>query len=467
MILGKPRRPRSLKWSLVLRIVLLQGILITLLVPLLIVALMMFGAASLNDYEGGTADVIKDALARDTDGKLILNPTRELAELRRTEKNLWYVVRDKQGNMLKEGTIPPALAPFADQLDNISEARFSWTMGKNSDRPAGIVSWESETGAGEVQILAGTEGKLSWGRLGLAAWQFFLVVILPVVGVMALATLFVTPWVVRGALRGLGAAATEAGQIDIDKRGMQLPLKDVPMEVTPLVNAVNEALVRLDNGYERHRRFLTDAAHELRTPVAILNTRVASLPPTPERARVLRDAARLSTLTDQLLDLQRLGRQVDSMAKVDLVDIARSVVLDMAPIAFSSGYEMAFEPDVEKLAATGDRASIERAVTSLVQNAIEHGGNRGKITISVVKPATIEILDEGEGVPEDERKKIFQPFYRLRPHDHGAGLGLNLVQEIMQLHGGRIEVLDGSPGALFRISFPTRPKNEETPRKGC
>lgn len=466
MIFRRPRRPRSLKWSLVLRIALLQGILITLLVPLLIIALIWFGVANMNDYEGGTADVIKEALTRDANGKLALKPTRELEELRRTEKGFWYVVRDKQGNILREGTIPSALAPFANQLDNISEARFSWTMGK-VDRPAGIVVWESDTGAGEVQILAGTEGRLSWGRLGFAAWEFFLVIILPVAGVMALATLFVTPWVVRGALRGLGAAANEAGRIDIDKRGVQLPLKGVPMEVTPLVNAVNEALVRLDTGYERHRRFLTDAAHELRTPVAILNTRVASLPPTPERARVLRDAARLSTLTDQLLDLQRLGRQVDRFTKVDLVEIARSVVVDMAPIAFSSGYEMAFEPAIETLPATGDRASIERAVTSLVQNAIEHGGNRGRITISVVRPATIEILDEGEGVPEDERKKIFQPFYRLRPHDHGAGLGLNLVQEIMQLHGGRIEVLDGSPGALFRISFPTRQREGAEARKGC
>lgn len=465
MIFKKQRRPRSLKWSLVLRIAVLQGIMITLLIPLLIVALVWFGSASMSDYEGGTADVIKDALTRDANGKLALKPTRELDELRRNEKDLWYVVRDKQGNRLKEGTIPPALAPFENQLDNISEARFSWTLGKATARPAGIVSWEN-TGAGEVQILAGTEGRLSWVRLGLAGWELFLTAILPVVGVMALATLFVTPWVVRGALRSLGAAATEAEQIDIDKRGVQLPLNGVPVEVTPLVNAVNEALVRLDNGYERHRRFLTDAAHELRTPVAILNTRVASLPPTPERARVLRDAARLTTLTDQLLDLQRLGRQVDRFTKVDLVEIARSVVLDMAPIAFSSGYEMAFEPAVETLAATGDRASIERAVTSLVQNAIEHGGNRGKITISVAKPATIEIVDEGEGVPEDERKKIFQPFYRLRPHDHGAGLGLNLVEEIMQLHGGRIEVLDGAPGALFRMSFPVRQKGTTALRTG-
>lgn len=65
-------------------------------------------------------------------------------------------------------------------------------------------------------------------------------------------------------------------------------------------------------------------------------------------------------------------------------------------------------------------------------------------------------------MPVGEREKIFQPFYRLRPHDHGAGLGLNLVQEIMQLHGGRIEVLDGRPGALFRMSFPLPPKDAPT-----
>ncbi|TGV95854.1 histidine kinase dimerization/phospho-acceptor domain-containing protein, partial [Mesorhizobium sp. M2E.F.Ca.ET.154.01.1.1] len=121
------------------------------------------------------------------------------------------------------------------------------------------------------------------------------------------------------------------------------------------VKAVNAALARLDKGYERHKRFLTDAAHELRTPVAILNTRLASLPATPERARLLQDAARLSTLADQLLDLQRLDRQAEHFRPVDLVAVARNVMVDLAPMAFAAGYEMSFEPTKDKLAVRGDR----------------------------------------------------------------------------------------------------------------
>ncbi|MEP6565662.1 MAG: ATP-binding protein [Mesorhizobium sp.] len=116
---------------------------------------------------------------------------------------------------------------------------------------------------------------------------------------------------------------------------------------------------------------------------------------------------------------------------------------------------MSFEPEKETLVATGDRTAIERAVTNLIQNAIEHGGHAGKIAVSVIAPAVIEVRDEGGGVPPAERERVFAPFYRLCPKEHGAGLGLNLVQEIMQLHGGRIEIFDGEPtDACFRMTFP-------------
>jgi signal transduction histidine kinase len=309
---------------------------------------------------------------------------------------------------------------------------------------------------GSVQIMSGTKGGLSLLRVLGQAPNLFLWGILPLAGLMALATLFVTPWVVRGALSSLGRAATAAGQIDIDKRGVQLPLDGVPKEVTPLVTAVNAALARLDTGYERHKRFLSDAAHELRTPVAILNTRLAALPATPERARLLQDAARLSTLADQLLDLQRLDRLGEQFGSVDLVAVARNVVVDLAPIAFAAGYEMSFEPAREKLTVRGDRTAIERALMNLIQNAIDHGGKAGRITISVRPPATIEVLDEGDGVPTFERERIFEPFYRLHPQDHGAGLGLNLVRDLMHLHGGKVEVSDSKAGgACFRMTFPT------------
>jgi signal transduction histidine kinase len=446
------RRPRSLKWSLVLRIAILQCMILTLIIAGIIGAMLATGIIP-HDYENGTMDVLADAVTRNASGALVLKENPDLTRLRSDVSDLWFIIRDKEGHRLQEGSVPAKFQPFVGLLDNISDARIDLAMGETAP-PGGKIRW-TDTAAGNVQIMSGTKGGLSLPHVLGQAPGLFLQGILPLAGLMALATLFVTPWVVRGALSSLGRAAAAAGQIDIDKRGVQLPLDGVPKEVTPLVDAVNAALWRLDAGYSRHKRFLTDAAHELRTPVAILNTRLASLPATPERARLLQDAARLSTLADQLLDLQRLDRQAEQFGPVDLVTLARNVVVDLAPMAFAAGYEMSFEPAKEKLIIRGDRTAIERAVTNLVQNAIDHGGKAGRIAISVRPPAVIEVLDEGDGVPTSERERIFEPFYRLHPQDHGAGLGLNLVRDLMQLHGGKVEVLDGNPGgACFRMIFP-------------
>ncbi|RUU61136.1 HAMP domain-containing sensor histidine kinase [Mesorhizobium sp. M2C.T.Ca.TU.002.02.1.1] len=447
------RRPRSLKWSLVLRIAILQCVMLTLIIAGIIGAMLATGIIP-HDYEDGTMDVLADAVVRDANGALALKENSDLTKLRSDVPDLWFIIRDKDGHRLQEGTVPVAYQPFVGLLDNISDARIDLAIGEAAP-PGGKIRW-TDTAAGNIQIMSGTKGELSLLRVLGQAPELFLQGILPLAGLMALATLFATPWVVRGALSGLGNAARAAEQIEIDKRGVQLPLDGVPKEVTPLVDAVNAALSRLDAGYARHKRFLTDAAHELRTPVAILNTRLAALPATPERARLLQDAARLSTLADQLLDLQRLDRQAEHFGPVDLVLLARNVVVDLAPLAFAVGYEMAFEPAKEKLFVRGDRTAIERAVTNLIQNAIDHGGKAGRITISVRPPAVIEVQDEGDGVPASERERIFEPFYRLHPRDHGAGLGLNLVRDLMQLHGGKVEVLDGKQGgACFRMIFPS------------
>ena len=92
----------------------------------------------------------------------------------------------------------------------------------------------------------------------------------------------------------------------------------------------------------------------------------------------------------------------------------------------------------------GDAAALERALTNLVQNAIQHGPRRGTIGIRVSRPASIEVTDEGAGIPADQREQIFEPFYRLTPLDRGAGLGLNMVREIVLLHGGHVSVADGA-----------------------
>jgi signal transduction histidine kinase len=447
--------PRSLKWRLVGRLVVLQATMLTLLVLLVLLvgaALWLSGVLG-DDYEGSTLDVLRAAIDRDAGGGLILRPTPELANLRSEIVDLWFVVRDKEGHRLSEGRLPPDFVPIADALDHVREARLTWMVGEASPL-AGLVKWV-DAPAGQVQILTGTQGSLSVRRVIAAAPPLFLNFMLPLIGLMAFATLVATPFVVRRAMAGLGQAAAQAERIDIDRRGVQLSVEEVPTEIIPLVKAVNDALRRLDKGYERHKRFLADAAHELRTPIAILTTRVSSLPAGPEKTRLLEDATRLTVLTGQLLDLQRLDQQADQFGPVDLVGIARRVVLDLAPLAFAAGYEMSFEAENEEITVQGDQTSLERALTNLVQNAIDHGGRRGTILVRVARAGWIEVCDEGGGIAVEEREQVFEPFYRLQQGGRGAGLGLDLVQKIMCLHGGHAEAVDGpSAGACLRMTFP-------------
>lgn len=406
-------RPRSLKWRLVGRLVVLQATMLSLLVLLilLVVAALWRSGVLSDDYEGSTLDVLRGAVERDAGGGLILRQTPELTNLRSEISDLWFIVRDKEGHRLSEGTVPSDFMLIAAALDHISDARLGRTIGEASP-PAGLVKWV-DTPAGKVQILTGTQGSISVNKVIATAPLLFLNIILPIIGLMALATLFATPFVVRRAMAGLGQAAAQAERIDIDRRGVQLSVEEVPMEVIPFVKAVNDALGRLDKGYERHKRFLADAAHELRTPIAILTTRVSSLPTGPEKTRLLEDATRLTVLTGQLLDLQRLDQQPNQFDSVDLVGIARRVVLDLAPLAFAAGYEMSFEPEDEDITAKGDQTSLERALTNLVQNAIDHGGRRGTIAVRVAHSGCIEVCDEGRGIPIEEREQVFEPFYRL------------------------------------------------------
>jgi signal transduction histidine kinase len=457
-------RPRSLKWRLVGRLAVAQALMLALISVLILAGIGFLWRAGYlgDDYEGSAIDVLRDALDRDAAGALILHPTAALSHLRAENTDLWFIIRDKQGHQLSEGTVPKALAPVTQVLDQIGEARLGWAIGE-AVPPAGTVKWV-ETAAGRVQMLTAAKGRLSLHKVVEAAWPLFLNIVLPLVGLMTLTTLLVTPFVVRRALVGLRQAASQAAAIDIDRSGARLSLTAVPVEIVPLVKAVNDALGRLDAGYEGHKRFLTDAAHELRTPIAILTTRIASLTPGPEKTRLLEDTTRLTVLTGQLLDLHRLDQPDRQLGPVDLVALAERVVLDLAPLAFAAGYEMSFEPELASLMVQGDQTALERALTNLVQNAIDHGGKRGTITIRVAQAGWIEVGDEGDGIPPADRAQVFEPFHRLqqggRGAGRGAGLGLDLVQKIMRLHGGYAEAVGGlsggglSGGACLRLVFP-------------
>ena len=436
---------RRLVWRLVLAQVGIQ---------ILVVAL-LFVTGNLVEFSSqeNTVEILQEAVARDASGALVLRDTPRLRGLRAEQPDLWAVLRDGQGRELRDGPVPPEFAAVGGALDGVGQARLGWNLG---DPPRGTARMRKvETEAGRVAVLTGPASSITARNAligaGLVLWKM----VLPIALMTLAATLLATHLVVRRTLGGLRAAAEQAGRIDIDRRETRLPLGDVPEEAAALVRAVNGALARLDEGYARHQRFLADAAHELRTPIAILNMRLEGLPAGPERARLLEDAARLSLLAGQLLDAQRLERDSAPLLPLDLVELVRGVTAELAPLAVGAGYQIAFESGAGPVTVAGDRPALERAVSNLVQNAIQHGGRRGVITLRVYGVRAVEVCDQGDGVPPGWREDIFKPFVKESPHSTGAGLGLNLVARIIRRHGGEVSVASGPDGgACFRLDFP-------------
>ncbi|WP_456622476.1 sensor histidine kinase [Bradyrhizobium sp. P5_C12] len=458
--MSKHDDPYCLRSRLSWRLLSLQAALLIALVAVVVGALCASGFVLAERDEDRVIDVVQHAVARDAQGGLTLRPTRELEQLRATTPDLWFLVRDRQGHSLSEGAVPAEFAAIGGGLDQISQARLGWQLFEDDPRKPAARLKRVDTAAGNVQIITATQGRLTGAKALVMTSLAFLGLALPGLLLMGTATFIATPMIVRRAFKGLDTTADQARRIDIHQRGARLSVDRIPLEVVPLVTAVNDALARLDQGYARHKRFVADAAHELRTPIAILNTRLESLPSGPDKTRLLEDAARLATLAEQLLDIQRLDRCGHPFTRVDLVQVAQSAAADLAPLAIAAGYELALDAPATPIETIGDAAALERALTNLVQNAIQHGPRRGTIGIRVSRPASIEVTDEGAGIPADQREQIFEPFYRLTPRDRGAGLGLNMVHEIVLLHGGHVSVADGPDGGVcFKMTLPPTREN--------
>jgi signal transduction histidine kinase len=260
----------------------------------------------------------------------------------------------------------------------------------------------------------------------------------------------------RRALRPLREASLQAQQIGPTRIDVRLPTREMPNEIVPLVQAVNQALDRLERGFRMQREFTADAAHELRTPLAVLRTRVDTGVDPAIRNELQKDIESMSRMLSQLLDIAELDASVvDQSEKADLRAVCADVAEAMAPLALAQDKSIALSTPDASVWIRGNSEMLKRAVRNLVENAIRHTPVGTEVEIVLDGEGTVSVLDRGEGIPASDRELIFQRFWRRDHRRRGsAGLGLSIVQRIVDAHHGRI-VVKSRPagGAEFSLRF--------------
>ncbi len=396
-------------------------------------------------YRGTAVDA---ARAVDRTGNRLTLDTAKLPErVRDPDGEAWLYAVDERGKVLRYGDVPQEYVEF---LKLSSALRNSDIRSIDPRYAACLVVERRDWGRLHV-LVGGLTTRGFFAEIGPFLTLILLVLAVPVAGGLML----VVPWIVRGSLGGIRQLAEEAARIDMTRKGPLLKANRVPLEIKSLVDAFNQSVSKLWDTIAARDRFLRDAAHELRVPIAIVRTRAGALPRGPARTHLLGDVVRLENIAEQLLDLQRIDHGAMHRSPVDLVALCQEVGEDFAPLLLDAGYEFSFEAPEHLVEVQADRGALQRVIINLLQNAMNHGGGQGEIQLIVNDHAEILVCDAGPGVPADQREQIFSPFVRFSSTVQGSGLGLHLAAEIVHRHQGSIRVSDSaSGGACFTVSLP-------------
>ena len=244
----------------------------------------------------------------------------------------------------------------------------------------------------------------------------------------------------------------------------------VPGEVRPLLQSINELLASLDAALNMQSRFISDAAHQLKTPMAVLETQLALAmrEQDPVRMRqalqvVYAGLARLSRVITQILSLARnepeAARKV-TMAPLDLNALALDVSKNWVSEALKKNIDLGFEGCETPVFVDGDAMRLRELGDNLIDNAIRYSREGGRVTVrvSALPQPTMTVSDDSPSIPQHERERVFERFHRLLGNTaDGSGLGLAIVKEIAHLHGAEVNLHDDPDGIghTFAVSFPT------------
>ncbi|SMF97373.1 two-component system, OmpR family, sensor histidine kinase TctE [Methylomagnum ishizawai] len=376
-----------------------------------------------------------------------------------TDKTYFKVESEATGFMAGDRELP---GPKPAALD---KAQPSFSDGEFQGRPVRVVSVVTEPTetSGEVWVSVAETLRKRQSMME----EILLAVVLPQVLLVLVTGLHF--W--TGINRGLKPLRDLAGMIArrSPKELSPIPDSGVPLEVRSLTRTINELLRQLAEAMGAQRRFIENAAHQLRTPLAGLKVQAERAlraddleDMRPALGRIKNAADRASHLTTQLLVLARSEPGMDAthpFVPVDLCQLARETCMDWVPKVLDRGMDLGFEPpDAPPPVVRGDPTLLRELLNNLIDNAVCYGPERGQIVVSVGNgpSPSLAVEDGGTGIPDMERERVFERFYRIPGSPgEGCGLGLAIVREIAELHAARIGIGTGpgQRGTRFEVVF--------------
>lgn len=388
---------------------------------------------------------------------LALGPEALALLLEDSTDRIAFEVTDAGGRPVAGVAIAPAPAPRATP---------SYYDGELDGEPVRIVELRVEPERASPRPRAIVRVAETMHRRGALAREILLSVVLPQALLILVAGLVV--WV--GVVHGLAPLERlrQAVAARSHREWRPTAAEDVPGEVRPLLLAIDDLVARLDHALTLQSRFIGDAAHQLKTPVAALQAQLelAMREDDPARMREAlanahRGLGRVARVVAQLLSLARNEPEASAsvaLVPLDLAALALEAASEWAPAALRRGIDLGFEAPPAPVTIRGDAGRLRELLDNLVDNAVRYSREGGRMTVRVgAAPPSLHVDDDGPGIPPAERERIFERFHRLLGHvEGGSGLGLAIAREIARIHGAEIALADDADGIgnTFSVTFP-------------
>lgn len=400
------------------------------------------------------AIAIRKAIQPDGEGSFKLVPAPELESYKAQFPTLWFVVFDGR-TTVSYGAVPArvragmAVSGQPEEMSAYavkdSDMVLEWLAAGDTDKDPTI----------HIEVGGAAYSASQLTRAILEDIDMTTVPLLTVLLAAFLLTVLVVPMMIARPVRRVARAAE---LIDGSREGVRLPEAGPPAELRPLVSAFNRALDRIDMATAEQRRFLSNAAHELRTPLARVRTRLERVEDGQLRAELVADVQDLSATVTMLLQLARLAAEPTALVRLDLVAVGLRALAQDAPMAIAAGLEVEFRNEEGPIPVIGSAQAIGIALSNLIRNAVQHGAKGGRIIVDVQRPGRIAVIDEGEGIACAARGAEALTSIG-RAQNSGTGLGLTIVAQVAALHKAKVSI-EETPGGGTTVALIFPPAGE-------